>query len=198
MSAVIGSEPFAWAVGVTLGHEGVFSNHSWDPGGATKYGITEAVARSYGVDVRTLTVEQAQGIYFEEYWRPIGLDAVAGDSWRVAAEIFDTAVNCGLGRASKIAQQAASEIFGESVAVDGYIGPLTRAALGRIVRKGYEDHLVHALNGYQFEFYLGLLRRGHPAARHSIRGWMMRLSTPVPPPRDGRARAGDPHTRVAS
>lgn len=172
---------FEWAVEHTLQSEGVFSDHAWDPGGATKYGITEAVAANHGLAVAELTEDRAVEIYHSEYWQPIGLDRVADFSWRVAAEIFDTAVNTGLGRASSIAQQAAVEIFEEDIKVDGWIGPLTRLALRKIVDRGYEQHLVAALNGYQFSFYLQLLRQGHSAARHAIRGWMRRLETPKRP-----------------
>lgn len=179
MTYPIGSRAFQWAVHHTLEVEGVFSDHQADSGGATRYGITEGLARRYGIpDVRTLTLDQAIGIYWEEFWRTLGLDHVAGDSWRVAAEIFDSAVNTGHRRAGLIAQQAANEVFGEDVAVDGMIGPQTRAALGRIVHGGYERHLVAALNGYQFEFYINLLRDGHEGAPHFIRGWMLRLITP--------------------
>lgn len=179
MSYPIGSKAFEWAVEHTLKKEGVFSDHGWDPGGATRHGVTAALARRHGIpDVRTLTVEQAVGIYWQEFWRPLGLEFVAGDSWRVAAEIFDTSANAGPGTASRIAQQAAVEIFGEDIKVDGWIGALTRAALGRIIHRGREEHLVAALNGFQFVHYLELLRKNHPAAPHAIEGWMRRLVTP--------------------
>lgn len=182
MSYPIGSKAFEWAVEHTLEVEGVFSDHKKDSGGKTKYGITEGLARHYGIpNVRTLTVEQAVGIYWQEFWETLGLDYTAGDSWRVAAELFDTAVNSGHRRATLIAQQAATEIFEEDIEVDGRMGPLTRAALGRIVHRGYEKHLVAALNGYQFEFYLKLLRDGHEGAPDFIKGWMLRLVTPNPP-----------------
>lgn len=169
---------FNKAVHHTLEVEGLFSNHSWDPGGKTKYGITESLARAYGKDVEALTVDQAKEIYFTEFWQALTLESVAQQSWRVAVEIFDTAVNCGKDRAIRILQESLSTIFDEDVSVDGKLGPKTRVALLKVSAR-YESHLVAALNGFQFEYYLGLLRKGHSAAKRSIRGWMLRLETPT-------------------
>ena len=36
------------AFSLLLGHEGGFSDHPADPGGKTRYGVTEAVAREAG------------------------------------------------------------------------------------------------------------------------------------------------------
>lgn len=176
------SEAFDRAVRHTLELEGVFSDHRWDPGGATKYGITEGVARRHGHDVRKLTRSQAVAIYRSDYWDALGLDEVARTSQRVALEIFDTAVNAGTSRAVKIAQEALREIFEVDLEIDGKMGPQTRGALIRTAIK-YEQQLVAALNLYQGAFYVHLLRRGHSAARPAIKGWMRRLETPAGSPR---------------
>lgn len=173
------SEFFTRAVKHTLVAEGFFSDFSWDPGGATKYGITAALAKRYGYNVRDLTVEQATRIYYQEFWVTLGLDPLSRTSWRVAVELFDTAVNCGVSRAVKIAQEALLTVFNEStVAVDGKMGPRTHAALKKVAAK-YETQLVAALNGFQFTFYVWLLRNKHSAAEKSIKGWMRRLETPL-------------------
>lgn len=175
------SEAFAWAVHYTLDAEGVFSDHSWDPGGATKYGITEGLGRRYGVeDIRSLTVSGAVEIYRREFWEGMHLEEIAEASWRVAVEIFDTAVNTGQSRATKILQEALATVFDRPLQIDGRLGPLTRRAARSVAAK-YEPNLVAALNGFQFAYYLWLLRQGHPAAKNSIKGWMLRLETPYPP-----------------
>ena len=180
------SRGFAWAVSHTLEAEGFFSDHAWDPGGATKYGITEAVARRHGHEVRDLTVEQAKEIYRKDYWNSLGLDEIAEASWRVAMEIFDTAVNSGTARATRIAQEALVTIFDKKLSIDGKMGPVTRGALLQVIAK-YEAQLVAALNGFQFAFYLWLIRQGHPAGQRAKKGWMRRLETPYPPARVGPA-----------
>ncbi len=53
---------FETAFALLLGHEGEFSDHPDDPGGKTRYGVTEAVARETGYkgDMRELPLELAQ------------------------------------------------------------------------------------------------------------------------------------------
>ena len=53
-----------------LGHEGGFSDHPSDPGGATRYGITQRVARLNGYigDMRELPIDKAKDIARREYW----------------------------------------------------------------------------------------------------------------------------------
>jgi lysozyme family protein len=64
-----------------------------DPDGATKFGIDQ---RSHpNVKIRDLTAGEATGIYWKEW-----LDAGCGDIPSPMAECyFDTALDCGLGRA---------------------------------------------------------------------------------------------------
>ena len=49
-----------------LKHEGGYSDHAADPGGKTRYGVTEAVAREVGYkgDMRDLSLDLAKRIYF--------------------------------------------------------------------------------------------------------------------------------------
>ncbi len=104
-----------------LGHEGGFVDHPSDPGGATRWGITERVARAAGYrgDMRDLPVGLAERIAKAEYW-----DAVRADD--LPAEIryvmFDAAYNSGVKQAVLWLQRALG------VADDGIIGPKTLAA----------------------------------------------------------------------
>jgi lysozyme family protein len=88
---------FEKAIDFVLKNEGGYVNHPDDPGGETKYGIAK---RSHpSVDIKNLTVEGAKGIYLSEYWIPSG----AGNlSDALALVHFDTAVNCGVGKARVI------------------------------------------------------------------------------------------------
>lgn len=176
------SGKFLVAFNRTLGHEGGLSNHAADRGGLTKYGVTAATWRAYCAEVRPLdlrsvaeiTLEDAQAVYARGYWSPLGLDAV--EDVDVAAEIFDTAVNCGPGRAAEIAQEAVNLLRPESVGalvVDGRMGPLTRQALNALVRLGHKQALIAALNFYQASHYVGIIRRD-PSQRVFVRGWMKR------------------------
>ncbi len=62
-----------------LAHEGDFADLENDPGGKTRYGVTEAVARAAGYtgDMRVLPLNLAKTIYQSQFWEashPIQLD----------------------------------------------------------------------------------------------------------------------------
>jgi lysozyme family protein len=112
---------FDQAFDALLKHEGGYSDHAADPGGKTRYGVTEAVAREVGYrgDMRELPLELAQRIYRERYW-----DAVKADQLPSAVRylVFDAAVNSGVGQAARWLQRAVK------VKDDGVIGPMTLLA----------------------------------------------------------------------
>ena len=66
-------------------------------GGATRFGVTEAVARAHGYRgaMRYLPRDEALSIYRRIYWLRPRFDAVAERAPRIAAELFDTGVNMG-------------------------------------------------------------------------------------------------------
>jgi lysozyme family protein len=111
---------FVNALALVLEHEGDFSEHKDDRGGATRFGITEAVARRVGYkgDMRELPLELAERIYLEDYWKPIrGDDLPPG----LRYVMFDAAVNSGPRQAILWLQRAIG------VEADGIIGPKTLA-----------------------------------------------------------------------
>jgi lysozyme family protein len=112
---------FDTAFALLLGHEGDFSDHAADPGGKTRFGITEAVARQAGYtgDMRELPVDLAKRIYLERYWRPVRADDLPPG---VRYIVFDGAVNSGPAQSALWLQRALG------VTADGVIGPKTLAA----------------------------------------------------------------------
>lgn len=168
------SPAFLRAVGLTLEAEGLFSDHAKDPGGKTMFGVTEAVARRHGHDVRWLTVEQAVAIYHADYWTPLHCDELAEP---VALELFDAAVNTGPGTAVKLAQRAYNVLRNASdpaLAEDGKIGPATVAALNRMAKR-YAEQLVAAMNGEQYRYYRHLVEQNPERFRAFVKGWQRRL-----------------------
>lgn len=109
------------ALQLLLRHEGGFVDHPSDPGGATKYGITERVARRhcYKGEMRDLPWPLACDIYRVDYWAPIKAEKLPA---ALRFHVFDAAVNSGPRQAAEWLQAAAG------VAVDGVIGPRTLAA----------------------------------------------------------------------
>ena len=91
-----------------LKHEGGYSNHPSDPGGATNFGITIAnYARFKGravtaAEVRAMPLSDAKAIYKANYWNALRCDELP-DGLDYA--VFDYGVNSGPGRAAKVLQR---------------------------------------------------------------------------------------------
>jgi lysozyme family protein len=122
-------ENFPQCLAKVLVHEGGWSDHPADPGGATMRGITLATFRSFYKnnrlskdDLRKITDAQIAEIYRKRYW-----DAVKGDDLPAGVDyaVFDFGVNSGPSRAVKFLQR----IVG--TAQDGVIGPQTLTAVNR-------------------------------------------------------------------
>ena len=112
---------FDTAFNKLLGIEGDYSDHPADPGGKTRWGVTEAVAREVGYrgDMRDLPVDLAKRIYLEKFWTPIKAEELPVG---IRYTVFDGAVNSGVGQSIKWLQRALG------VVDDGVIGPKTLAA----------------------------------------------------------------------
>ena len=113
---------FETAFDLLITHEGGFSNHPDDPGGATMYGVTEQVARAEGYTgaMRDLPLSFAKQVYRKRYWDACRCDQMP-DALRYP--LFDAAVNSGPGQAIKWLQAAVG------VKADGAIGPVTQQAV---------------------------------------------------------------------
>lgn len=116
---------FARSLSAVLRHEGGWSDHPQDKGGATMKGVTLANFRRYVKadatkdDLRKITDAQLETVYRRFYW-----DAVAGAQLPDGVDfaVFDFAVNSGPARAAKYLQRVVG------VKQDGKIGPATLKA----------------------------------------------------------------------
>jgi len=162
--------------------EGGYVYHPADKGGATCFGITEAVARAHGYmgDMRHLPREEAVTIYRRLYWLRPHYDAVAKLAPRVAAELFDTGANMGPAVATTFLQRALTALNrGGSdypdLTPDGRVGPQTLSALETYLdkrgKRGGETVLLRALEALQGERYLRLAER-RPANEAFLYGWL--------------------------
>jgi len=151
-------DPFDYAFEETVGLEGGYSDNPQDRGGRTKFGITEKMflhALERGIvsgtaDIKDLTLAQAKAIYMILFWLPLQLNRV--DDTDIAAEIFDTAVNSGVFKAALLAQMAL-DYLGESLVLDGQLGPKTLTLINKWCMKD-PMALFTALNGMQFVHFL--------------------------------------------
>lgn len=111
-------------------HEGGFSDHPEDAGGATQHGIIQTVYDSYrrrkGLvqrHVSNIALGEIREIYKTMYW-----DKVDGDELPVGVDyvVFDAAVNSGPTRGIRWLQQGVNKCAGFArLKVDEKIGPAT-------------------------------------------------------------------------
>jgi lysozyme family protein len=164
-----------------IGREGGYSNHPADRGGATRWGVTEAVARAHGYcgDMRGFPREDAVEIYRRLYWTKPGFDQVSVRAPAVAAELFDTGVNMGPGTATGFLKRALNalnrgEVDYDDVGTTPIIDAATLAALDAFMAKrkaGGEAVLLKALEALQGERYLRLAE-ARPANEAFLYGWL--------------------------
>lgn len=163
-----------------------YTNHPADRGGPTKWGITQrTLSRVLGypaapVDVQRLTEADARGIYRKLYVTEPGFDQVAAVTPDVGAELVDSGVNVGTGRASEWLQRALNALNREGrdyadLTVDGDVGPATLTALkAYLSKRGAQGEIVllRALNGYQTAHYLTLAERDRRQEAF-VFGWLL-------------------------
>lgn len=111
-------EPFDRCVRAVLLEEGELSDKNKDPGGLTKYGISQ---RAYpNLDIQRLTADDAIELYRRDYWNPVrGTDLPPP----LALLVFDCAVNQGTGTAVRLLQKVVG------VTEDGQFGPVSLRAV---------------------------------------------------------------------
>jgi lysozyme family protein len=102
-----------------------FVNDPHDPGGITNWGISYRFLKGVRPnatpeEIINMTLEQAAYYYHEFFWKPLACDIM---DISLALVVFDTGVNMGVDRATRMLQK----VLG--VAVDGKIGPNTRKAI---------------------------------------------------------------------
>jgi len=155
---------FERALALVLRHEGGFSDHPSDPGGATMMGITQATLGAWRgqpvtrADIRALSRQEAEAIYRLRYW-----NAVAGDELPAGLDLaaFDYAVNSGPQRVIRTLQGLVA------VGVDGRMGPQTLGA----IRAAEPRSLIEALCAARLRFLRQL-----PTFPVFGRGWKRRVA----------------------
>ena len=164
---------FEEIIEVVLAHEGGFVDDPDDRGGATNWGVTQAVWEDFledeftSEDVKGFTREQAIELYKEEFWIPSQAEKLPAE---VREVYFDMCVNHGQRNAVKILQTCVNS-KGGNLEVDGGIGPNTIGACSdlrlwevQVERSGFYWNLVFKGSFYgkrnnQAKFIRGWIRR---------------------------------------
>jgi lysozyme family protein len=149
---------FTTAFEKLLGHEGGYSDHKDDPGGKTRYGVTEAVAREVGYrgNMNELPLDLAKRIYKDRYWDAVRADELPAS---IRYPMFDAAVNSGPRQSIQWLQKALG------VTTDGILGPIT-LSFAFALEKGLASKLL----SQRLKFMTNL-----PTWQTFGRGWARRI-----------------------
>ncbi len=162
--------------------EGGYVDHPNDPGGATKFGITQAVARANGYigHMRDLPRSTAFQIYYTRYVVGPNFDDVAAIDEKVGEELIDTGVNAGQKRAAEWFQEALNGLNSRGadypdIIVDGDVGPGTLNAYAAFKRRrgaAATLTMLRALDALQGAHYMRLAR-DNSKFESFLNGWLL-------------------------
>jgi len=146
-----------------LRDEGGYVLNPADPGGATRFGISQ---RDYPhLDIRVLTRDEAIAIYFRDWWMRFGYGDLAEP---IGAKLFNLAVNMGPEHAGRCLQRAL-RACGRPVAEDGVVGAATRAAAAQ----ADQSALIAAFRSEAAGHYRALAA-ANTANEEFLPGWLNR------------------------
>jgi lysozyme family protein len=149
---------FEDSIGYLLALEGGYSDIAQDHGGATNFGITDAEATRHGIDIHSITREQAMDVYRSDYWK---FDSVTDQ--RVATKMLDMVVNFGNYGGARLIQRAVK------VTPDGIIGPATITAINATD----PDALLEQLSLAAGDHYVDIVTNDHSQIVF-LKGWIRR------------------------
>lgn len=158
---------FLLAFNNTKKWEGLYSDHQYDPGGKTKYGITEKIAKKHGLVVKYLTEHDAMKIYHADFFDKPRLYFI--DEQNICNYVFDMCVNHGIKTGVKIFQKAIYYIQ-DKIKIDGVVGIQTLGLYKGIKRKNI---LLYIMRGLRINFYLKIIDR-NKKMRVFRDGWIRR------------------------
>ena len=163
---------------MVLAHEGGFVDDPDDPGQATRFGISLRLLKQVGDDIdgdgdvdaddiRALTREDAAVRYKEWFWDRYDYGRF---ELKIAAKVFDLAVNTGPKQAHIILQRSVRAVLqGHPLIEDGILGPLSYAA----VVACDSTRLLTAMRSEAAGFYRTLVA-SDPGRGKYLTGWLNR------------------------
>lgn len=162
--------------------EGGYVNDSRDSGGATRYGVTEAVARANGWKgaMSALPLSLAKDIYKRQYWDSLQLDSVQNLCPALCLKLADIAVNMGVKQAGFFLQRLLNALNNQGklypdIKADGAVGSITINTLRQFLKvraQHGETVMIRALNCLQGNFYINLAERRQKDEAF-LYGWLL-------------------------
>jgi len=139
-----------------------------DSGGTTKFGISQKAHPN--IDIKDLSLMEAEEIYRKEYWSKIRGDEIHDDE--VAAKLLDMAVNMGSHQAVVLCQRALNVLaLHQALVEDGILGPVTLAGLNA----ADPQLLLAVLRSFCEEFYRHIAAV-KPECHKYLHGWLVRAN----------------------
>jgi len=162
-----------------IAREGGYVNDPDDPGGPTKYGITQNTLAAYlgrpvsVSEVAALTQRQAHAIYRSNY---IDRPRVNLAPAPLQPFLLDSAVNHGPADAVRMLQRVLSDVGTLELAIDGVMGPQTAEAARVTLTRTGDRLLLSSLADERRRLYLRLTAE-RPALKKFLAGWIARADS---------------------
>ena len=160
--------------------EGGYSNHPNDAGGKTLYGIAYNASPTAFDQVfklwdngknPTAALEFAKSHYEKNYFNACSANKI-NDS-HLAEQVFDIAVNMGVGRAVRMLQDSVNNIMGkDTLKVDGVLGPKSQEMINALNVIQLNNELVEE----RVNFYNRLVTM-KPKNKVFLKGWLRRANS---------------------
>ena len=166
------SEKFKKAVDFVINNEGGYVFDRNDPGGATKYGISQKAYPT--LNIKELRREDAIKIYYCDYWLKGKFEQIPDEN--VATKVFDFTVNFGQRGATFVLQRALRSV-GINVQEDGLFGSQTRyATISCCTPECAENRAKILLAALKSEAagYYRLIAAKNPSQKKFLKGWLNR------------------------
>jgi lysozyme family protein len=135
-----------------IAHEGGYVDHPTDPGGKTKYGISQ---KQYpDLDIKELEIEDAKTIYKRKGGELASAEANYGKN-EFAFKMADIGINTGPQLGTEIMQKSLN-FFGMELDEDGKMGDATRTAFNKVIENpDNRKQLMNLIIHNQKRFYAG-------------------------------------------
>lgn len=173
--------------------EGGYVNDPTDMGGETNFGITKQTALKnkdlwakyqFNGDMKVLPKGLAYDIYYREFWKKAGCEFLMNYSRLLAFQVFDVAVNMGVGRAVEFLQNSLNvSNRGATDYVDQRVdmawGPTLQGTIERFYKRNGKQgmhNLLYQHCAQQLMFYMNLAIR-KPNQERFMNGWSNRVTT---------------------